>query len=98
MLGARPKLLLPAILVFISTAAWGQSPDEPARGLAQKIAAALESRQPAILSVRNASSAGTTDIAAARAALERELRAVGIRIADRTTGGAEIAVTLSESL
>src|SRR6185295_5955869 len=91
MVGSRLSFLLGLILISAAVPMWGQSIDDTARGLARKIAGIAKSREAAALSFRNLSSMSATESAAARAALERELRAQG-------AGGAGIAVTISENL
>jgi hypothetical protein len=67
---------------------WGQGFDEPARALAQKIAAVLKNREPISLFFSTPSSDATV-------ALERELRVLGINTAPQ--GGVSVTVTLSEN-
>jgi hypothetical protein len=97
MVGSRPRFLSRTILFLAAAAAWCQSFNEPAHGLAQKIAAVVKPPGQVMLAWRNLSSMSPADAAAAQAGLERELRALGLALAD-TPGGLEVQVTLSENL
>lgn len=99
MVGARPKLLIQTILFWLAVAAaWGQGFDEPARGLARKIAAALKNRDAVTLSFAGVASLSPSDAAAAREAIERELRGLGVNTAAPSQAGTSIAITFSENL
>lgn len=95
MVGARPRFFLLILLVSSASTAWSQSFDEAARALTQKIAAALKTREPVVLSLSSVASVSASDAAAAREALERELRALGIGSAAQ--GDVSLVVTLSEN-
>ena len=84
--------------VPVAAAAWGQSFDEPARALARKIAAVLKNREAVTVSFAGVASISPSDAAAAREALERELRGLGVNIAGQSQAGVPVAVTLSENL
>jgi hypothetical protein len=86
MVGARPNFLLLPILFSMAVTSWGQGFDEPARALAQKIAAVLKSHELVTLVF----SAPNSDAAVA---LERELRGLGINTAAQAA--ATVTVTLS---
>jgi len=98
MVGARPRIFLPAILVLASATVWAEAYDEQTHGLAQKIAASLKPRETVVLSFRNLSAMTSSDVNAAQTALERELRALGVTVAGPSPGAAEVAVTFSENL
>ncbi len=98
MVGSRLRISFPAILVLVVVTAGAQSYDQLAHGLAQKIAACLKPREAASLSFHNMSTINPSDVNAAHAVLERELRALGVTLAASSQGGIEVAVTLSESL
>jgi hypothetical protein len=99
MVGARPRLLIQTILfLVVVAAAWGQGFDAPARELARKIAAALKSREAVTVSFAGVASLSPSDAAAAREALERELRGLGVNTAGQAQAGTSIAVTFSENL
>jgi hypothetical protein len=99
MVGARPRLLIQIILFLVMAAAgWGQDYNEPAQALARKIAAALKNRDAVTVSFTGMPSLSPSDAAAAREALERELRGLGVNTAGQSQAGVSIAVTLSENL
>jgi len=88
MVGARPRFLLPTILLAMAVTGWSQGFDEPSRVLAQKIIAALKTREPITL-------AFSTPSSDAAVALDRELRRLGITIAAQA--GVAVTVMLSEN-
>jgi len=88
MVGARPRFLLPTILLSMAVTGWGQSFEEPSHALAQKIAGILKNREPISLIF----SAPSPEAAAA---LDRELRVLGINTTAQ--GGIAVTVTLSEN-
>lgn len=96
MVGARPRFLLLILLVSLALTARAQSFDEPARALAQKIAAALKTREPVVFSFSTVAAVSPSDAAAARQAVERELSGAGISTAAQAV--VSVAVTLSENL
>ena len=96
MVGARPRIFFPVIFVSLVLTAWCQDFDEPARTLAQKIAAALKTREPVTFSFNSAAAVGPADAAAAREAIERKLPGAGINT--NAQAGITVAVTLSENL
>jgi hypothetical protein len=97
MVGSHLRFPLLTILLLTGAAASGQRFDGPVHGLAQKIAAALKPHAPLTLSFRNVSSMSAGDTAATQAALERELRSLGLPAGDRGPDGNEVQVTLSEN-
>jgi len=96
MVGARPRFLLLTFLVSLASTAWGQSFDEPAQALAEKIAAAIKTRAPVTFSFSSVAAVSPSDAASAREAIERELQTLGIETT--TQAGVSIVVTLSENL
>jgi len=98
MVGSRLRIFFPAILVLVVATAFAQNYDQQAHGLAQKIAAGLKPRETASLLFHSISTMSPSDSDAARTALERELHALGVALAAPSQGGAEVAVTFSESL
>ncbi len=96
MVGARPRFLLPIILVLVALFAQGQGFDGPARALALKIAGALKVHEPAALTFSSGAGVNSTDAAAALPALERELAGQGLNLSPQAA--INIAVTLSENL
>ena len=97
MVGARPRILFPAILVLASATVWAETYDEQARGLAQKIAAGLKPREAAVLSFRNLCSMSSSDVNGARMVLEQDLLGLGVALAGPSPGAVDVAVTFSES-
>jgi hypothetical protein len=95
MVGPRRSSLVPAIFLSMTLTAWCQSFENPAASLARKIAGLLPQREAVTLSFRNLSSMTSADVSAARAVLERELRAQGLAV--RAQGGVEVAVTITEN-
>ena len=98
MVGTRPRIFLPAILVLASATVWAEAYDEQAHGLAQKIAASMKPREDAVLSFRNLSAMSSSDVNGAQTALERELRALGVTLAGQPPDAVQVAVTFSENL
>jgi hypothetical protein len=96
MVGARPRIFFPIILVSLSVIARGQSFDEPAHALAQKIAAVLKTREPVMFSFSSVAAVNPSDAAAARDAIERQLPGAGI--STNPQAGISVAITLSENL
>jgi len=94
MVGARPRILFPIILVSLAWAAGGQGFDDPAHALAEKIAADLKTREPITFSFVSLGSASAA--ASAREAIERELHAAGL--STNPQSGVSVAVTLSQNL
>jgi hypothetical protein len=92
------RIFFPAILLLVVVTAVAQNYDQQAHGLAQKIASGLKPREAAFLLFQNISTMNPSDVNAARTALERELRALGVALAAPSQGGVEVAVTLSEGL
>ena len=97
MVGVRPRILFPQILFLMAATAWCQGFDETARALARKIAAHLEPREAVMLAVNLLATAGPSEATAAREAIERELRAVGVNVIEQQAG-AVVTVTLSENV
>ena len=98
MVGPRLRILLPAILALASATIWAETYDELAHGLAQKIAASLKPREAAVVSFRNLSTMSSSDVHGAQAAIERELRALGVTLAGQSPGAVDVAITFSQSL
>jgi len=96
MVGARPRILFPIILVSLALTARGQSFDEPAHALAEKIAAALKTHEPIVFSFGSAGPVSPSDAAASRDAMERQLPGAGI--SPNPQAGISVAITLSENL
>lgn len=96
MVGARPSILFPIIVVSLAWAAGGQSFDEPAHALAEKIAADLKTREPVAISFTSVGTASASAAVAAREAIERELRAAGL--STNPQAAASVVVTLSQNL
>jgi hypothetical protein len=96
MVGARPRFLLPTILLLVALLASGQSFDGPARAMSQKIDAALKTREPVALSFTSAAAVNPPDAIAAQQALERELH--GLAVITAPQAATTVAVTLSENL
>ena len=97
MVGSHLRFPLLTILLLTGVAAWGQRFDGPVHGLARKIAAALKPHAPVTLSFRNLSSMSAADAAVTEAAIERELRALGLGVGERGPEGNEAQVTFSEN-
>jgi hypothetical protein len=97
MVGSHLRFPLLTILLLTGVAAWGQRFDGPVHGLALKIAAALKPHAPVTLSFRNLSSMSAADAAVTEAAIERELRSLGLGVGERGPEGNEVQVTLSEN-
>ncbi len=97
-------IVLLFLLLFIAVpgVSWAQSPQnpwqDPARELAKKIVAVTGPRPAVALAVRNISSLSGSEAAAARLALEAELRAAGLGLVAKPNGAPELRVTLSENL
>ncbi len=98
----RPTRIRRTILFFVLSLglpnlAFGASPEESARALAAKIAAALPARENVSCEIRNVSSLSPDAVARIDQALETGLRDQGVRCA---ASGAEVTVvvTLSENL
>jgi len=99
MVGSRLRFPLLTILLLTGVTASGQRFEEPVHGLAQKIAAVVKPHPTVTLSFRNVSSLSAVDAALAQAAMERELRALGVAAGEQRPGGTtQIKVTLSEDL
>jgi hypothetical protein len=98
MVGSRLRFSLLTILFLTGAAASGQRFDGPAQSLARKIAAAVKPHASAILLFRNVSSMSAAEAAAAQAAIEHELRILGVAVGEPASDGREVAVTLSENL
>src|SRR5579859_1229623 len=99
MVRSHRRFSLLTILLLTAAAASGQRFDRLVHGLAQKIATAVKPHPPVTLSFRNVSSLSAADAALARAAIDRELRALGVAAGEPGPGGTtEIKVTLSENL
>src|SRR5579872_1988340 len=98
MVGARPRNLFPKILFLTAATAWCQGFDETARALARKIAAHLEPREAVMLAVSPAASTGPSEAGAAREAIERELRALGVNTAGSAQAAAAVTVTVAENI
>ena len=96
MVGARPRIFFPVIFVSLALTAWCQSFDEPAHALAQKIAAALKTREQVMFSFSGAAAVSAPDAAAAREAIERQLPGAGI--STNAQAGVTVAVTLSQNI
>jgi len=97
MVGSHLRIPLLTILLLTGDAASGQRFDGLVQGLAQKIAAALKPRASVTLSFRNVSSMSAADTSLTQAAMERELRALGLAVGDRGPDGTEVQVTFSEN-
>ncbi len=95
-------LFLLLLVLVVPGVSWSQTPpspwQEPAREFSKKIVALTGPRQTVTLSVRNISSLSDSEVAAVSAALETELRAVGLRLATKINGAPELRITLSENL
>ncbi len=98
MVGSRLRFPLLTILLLTGVTASGQRLDGPVHALAQKIASALKPRAQAILSFRNVSSMSAADAAAMQAAMERELRALGVAGGETVADASRVEMTLSENL
>lgn len=98
MLGSHLRFPLLTILLLTGSAASGQRFDGLVHDLAQKIAAALKPHAPVTLSFRNVSSMSAADAAVTQAAMERELRSLGLALGEPGPDGNEVQVTLSENL
>lgn len=100
MVGFPRRFFTCIILLLASAAAWCQSFDELAQGLAQKISSMLKSQsvEKVSLSFHDISSMSPPDAAAARALIERELRTLGISTVETIQADAELTVSLSENL
>jgi len=99
MVRSHRRFSLLTILLLTAAAASGQRFDRLVHGLAQKIATAVKPHPPVTLSFRNVSSLSAADAALARAAIDRELRGLGVAAGEPGPGGTtEIKVTLSENL
>ena len=96
MVGARPRIFFPVIFVSLALTAWSQSFDEPARALAQRIAAVLKTHEPVAFSFASAMAVNPSDAAAAKEALERQLAGAGINTSAQA--GVTMAITLSQNL
>jgi len=96
MVGARPRIFFPILLILLALTAWGQSFDEPAHGLAQKIAAVLRAREPVMLSFTSVATVSASDATAARDAIERQLPGAGITT--NPQAGISVAIRFSENL
>jgi len=96
MVGARPRIFFPIILVSLALTAWCQGFDEPAHSLAQKMAAVLKTREPVMFSFSAVAAVSASDAAAARDAIERQLPGAGITA--NPQAGISVAITLSENL
>jgi len=95
MVGSRLRFPLLTILLLTGVTASGQRFEEPVHGLAQKIAAVVKPHPTVTLSFRNVSSLSAVDAALAQAAMERELRALGVAAGEQRPGGTtQIKVTL----
>jgi hypothetical protein len=95
-------LLLLLLFIVVPSVSWSQTPpnpwQDPARELAKKIVALTGPRVTVVLAVRNLSSLSDFEVAAVRLALEAELRAAGLRLADKPDAAPELRITLSENL
>lgn len=97
-------IVLLFLLLFIAVpgVSWAQTPQnpwqDPARELAKKIVAVTGPRPAVALAVRNISSLSGSEAAAARLALEAELRAAGLRLVAKPNGAPELRITLSGNL
>jgi hypothetical protein len=91
-------LLFLLVLLGMPMAVRADALEDSARELADKIAAALPTKSDMSLGVRNSSGLTADDVGRITQALEAELRKQGIRI--QTTGfvGAQVAITLSDSI
>src|ERR1700682_5454334 len=100
MVGFPRRIFTPIILLLIGAAAWCQSFDELAHGLAQRISNTLkpQSVEKVSLSFHAIAPMSPPDAAAARAAIERELRTMGISTVETAQGDVELSVSLSENL
>src|SRR5438105_4064145 len=100
MVGFPRRIFTSTILLLIGATAWCQGFDELAHGLAQKISTILKSQpvENVSLSFRDISPMSPLDAAAARASIERELRALGVITAETAQANVELIVSLSENL
>jgi len=98
MVGSHLRFPLLTILLLTGAAAGGQRFDGPAHGLAQKIAATVKPHAPVMLSFRNVSPMSAADTALTQAAVERELRALGLALTAQGSDGSDVRVSLSENL
>src|SRR5438105_2811635 len=100
MVGFPRRIFTSTILLLIGAVAWCQSFDELAHGLAQKISSVLKSQpvEKVYLSFQDVSPMSPPDAAAARAAIEHELRTMGVTTVETAQGDAELTVSLSENL
>ena len=96
MVGARPRNFSPIILVSLALTAWCQGFDEPAHALAQKIGAALKTREPVTVSFTSIATVTPSDAGAARDAMERQLPGAGVVTGPQAD--ISIAITLAENL
>src|SRR6266481_4657207 len=98
MVRSHRRFPLLTILLLTVAAAWGQRFDGPVHGLARKIAAAVKPHAPVTLSFRNMSSMSPAETAMTQAAIEGELRALGLAAGAQGSDGTDVQVTLSENL
>ncbi|HWB98718.1 MAG TPA: hypothetical protein VG672_18545, partial [Bryobacteraceae bacterium] len=91
------RLVLPGLFLAAQFALTAQNLDDAARDLARQVISAAGSRDPVFLSLRNLSSLGADAVTKIRDVLEGELRAQGLRLADRPSNP-ELRLTLSENL
>jgi hypothetical protein len=100
MLGFPRSLLTSTILLLTGGATWCQSFDELAHGLAQKISILLKAQaiERVSLAFHDISTMSPADAVAARAAIEHELRNLGVGTVETAQADRELTVSLSENL
>jgi len=91
-------LLLLLLFVVVPGVSYADAFQDAARELAKKIVALAGPRQAITLSIRNNSSLADSEVSAVRRALETELGAAGLRLADKPNGALELRITLSENV
>ena len=100
MVGVPRRIFTSTFLLLIGAAAWCQSFDELAHGLAQKIASVLKAQsvERVSLSFHDISPMSPPDAAVAYAAVEHELRTMGVSTVETAQADVELTVSLSENL
>lgn len=93
----RPKLAVTAMLLMLSIGASAADWSQPAEKLAHEIVA-ISGPGAASISYKNVSSMPAADVDLAKLAIERNLRAGGVRIAAPESSSANIQVTFSENV
>jgi hypothetical protein len=85
------------LLCFCAMTASAQNPARATAELARRIVAFTGRRLPFHLTFTNRSSAGVAQVAALRRSLDRDLRAVGARLASATVAGSDVQVDVALS-